>query len=140
MQLSFVKGALMPHDDEARGLGKKYKVGDVIDIEVLNARRVKFNGLIHVTLDEIAKMLGISMQALRAEILIETGRAESLKLRDGRRVWALPSMSRSSWTMSDLESFWDDAQAYIRKEVMISLDGEQQERVNNLLGDGVLTQ
>jgi hypothetical protein len=138
MKLSFIKGALVPADDEARGLGKSHKIGDVIDIEVLHERRTKFNGKVHVTLDEISKMLGIEMMALRAEILIETGRATSIKLRDGKRVWALPSMSRSSWTMKDLESFWDDARNYIRKEVMISLDGDQQERVNDLLNDGVL--
>jgi hypothetical protein len=138
-RLSFIKGALIPADEETRkDLGSKHKVGDVIDVEVLNPRRVKFNSLIHVTLDEIAKMVGSDMKALRAEILIETGRASAIKLRDGVIVWALPSMSRSSWTMKDLESFWDDAREYIKREIMISLDAEQQERVNNLLNDGVL--
>jgi hypothetical protein len=82
-------------------------------------------------------MLGITMQQLRAEILVETGRAESLKLRDGKRVWALPSMSRASMTQSELETFWDDARLYIRNHVMPTLPGEQQARVNDLISDGV---
>lgn len=134
MRLSFIKGALVPVDDEARGLGKKHKIGDEIEIEVLNPRHQTFNSKVFVTLDEIAKMLGITMQSLRAEILIETGRAENLKLRDGTRAWALPSMSKTAMTQSELESFWEDARAYILKEVMISLDADQQERVLNLLG------
>jgi len=134
MKLSFVKGALVPADDEARAIGKHHKIGDVIDFEVLSERSIKFNGKVHATLDEIAKMLGITMQALRAEILIETGRAELLKLRDGKRVWALPSMSRASMSQKELETFWDEACDYIRREVMISLDGDQQARVNQMIG------
>lgn len=137
MRLSFIKGALVPIDDEARALGKKYKIGDEIEFEVLQARHVKFNAKVHATLDEIAKMLGIEMKLLRAEILVETGRATQLKLRDGRRVWVLPSMSRASMTQSELESFWDDARDYIRREVMISLDGDQQARVSDMISDGV---
>lgn len=138
MKLSFVKGALVPADDEAKGLGKGHKIGDIIDIEVLHERRVKFNNLIHVTLDEISKMLDVDAKALRAEILIETGRAEMIKLRDGRRVWALPSMSRSSWTNKDLEAFWDDAREYIRSKIVPTLGVDAAEHVNNLLNDGVL--
>ena len=134
MKLSFVKGALVPADDEARAIGKRHKIGDVIDFEVLHERSVKFNAKIHATLDEIAKMLDIEMEALRAEILIETGRAHLLKLRDGKRVWALPSMSRASMSQKDLSDFWDEACEYIRREVMISLDGDQQERVNQMIG------
>ena len=134
MRLSFIKGALVPADDEARALGRKYRVGDEIEFEVLNPRHQTFNSKVFVTLDEIAKMLGITMHSLRAEILIETGRAENLKLRDGTRAWALPSMSKTAMTQSELESFWEDARVYILKEVMISLDGAQQERVQALLG------
>jgi len=138
MRLSFIKGALVPANEETRkDLGSKYKVGDAIDIEVLNERSVKFNSKIHVTLDEVAKLLGITMKQLRAEILIESGRAENLKLRDGKRVWALPSMSRASMTQKELEAFWDDARLYIRNHVMPSLPGEQQARVNELISDGV---
>ena len=138
MKLSFIKGALVPTNEETRAaLGSKYKVGDVIEIEILNPRRAAFNSKVHATLDEIAKMLGIGMLALRAEILVETGRGELLKLRDGKRVWVLPSMSKASMTQGELESFWDDAREYIRHEVMISLDGDQQERVNQMIGDGV---
>lgn len=138
MRLSFVKGALVPANEETRAaLGSKYKVGDTIEIEVLNERNLKFNAKVHATLDEVAKMLGIDMKVLRAEILIETGRATNLKLRDGKRVWVLPSMSRASMTQSELKSFWDDACDYIRREVMISLDGDQQARVNEMIDDGV---
>jgi uncharacterized protein (DUF1778 family) len=37
-------------------------------------------------------------------------------------------------TQAELEAFWDDARAYILKEVMISLDAAQQERVLEMLG------
>jgi hypothetical protein len=134
MKLSFIKGALVPADDEARALGKKYRVGDEIEFEVINPRRAAFNSKVFVSLDEIAKMLDITMMSLRAEILIETGRAENLKLRDGTRVWAVPSMSKAAMTQSELESFWDDARTYILKEVMISLNGDQQTRVRAMLG------
>ena len=134
MKLQFIKGALIPADDDARSIGRKHKIGDEIEIEVLNPRHTALNNKIFVTLDEIAKMLGITMQALRAEILIETGRAENLKLRDGTRAWALPSMSKSAMTQAELLSFWADAQAYIVKEVLIALDADQQEQALAMLG------
>lgn len=138
MKLSVIKGALIPGDDEARAtLNKKFRIGDSFEVEVLNERWVKFNSKIHVILDDVAKTLGITMQQLRAEILIETGRAENLKLRDGTRVWALPSMSRASMTQKELTTFWDDARLYIRNQVMPSLPGEQQARVSELIDDGV---
>lgn len=138
MRLSFVKGALVPANEETRAaLGGKYKVGDTIEIEIINPRRAAFNSKVHATLDEVAKMLGIDMLSLRAEILVETGRAQNLKLRNGKRVWLLPSMSKASMTQSELESFWDDARLYIQNHVMPTLPGEQQARVNNMISDGV---
>lgn len=135
MRLNVVKGALVPANDDARQvLNKKTKVGDTIEVEMVNERSAAFNSKVFVTLDEVAKMIGSTMQQLRAEIMYESGRGEDLRLRDGKIVTVLPSMSKLAMTQSELESFWDDARRYILKEVMISLDGDQQERVRNMLG------
>lgn len=135
LRLNVVKGALVPADDDARSqLNKRAKLGDTLEVELLHQRNAAFNAKVFVTLEEIAKMLGITELQFRAEIMYETGRGEDVKMRDGTRILVLPSMSKTSMTQGELEDFWIDARAYILKEVMISLDGDQQERVLQMLG------
>jgi len=135
VRLNVVKGALVPGDDDARQvLNKKTKVGDTIEVELVNDRNAAFNAKIFVTIAEIAKMLNVEPEALRAEIAYESGRGDDIHLRDGRVVTVLPSMSKLTMTQAELEAFWEDARSYILTEVMISLDGAQQERVLEMLG------
>jgi uncharacterized protein (DUF1778 family) len=135
MKLNVVKGALVPANDDARQtLNAKTKIGGTIEVEIVHERNAAFNSKVFVTLDEVAKMLGSTMQQLRAEIMYESGRGEDIKMRDGKIITVLPSMSKHSMTQAELEAFWDDARHYILKEVMISLDGDQQERVLQMLG------
>jgi uncharacterized protein (DUF1778 family) len=136
VRLNVVKGALVPANDDARQeLNKKTKLGQVIEMELVNERNTAFNGKVFATLAEIAKMLDIDADTFRAEIVYETGRGQDIALRAGKTVvTVLPSMSKHSMTQAELEAFWDDARAYILKEVMISLDAAQQERVLEMLG------
>ena len=135
MRLNVVKGALVPADDDARSqLNKRAKIGDTLEVELLNERNVAFNNKVFATLDEVARMLGITTDQLRAEIMYETGYGEDLRMRDGKIIAVLPSMSKAHMTMGELETFWDEMRKYILKEVMISLDGDQQERVLQMLG------
>lgn len=135
MRLSVIKGALVPADDDARAqLNKRAKIGDTLEVELLNERNVAFNNKVFATLDEVARMLGITTDQLRAEIMYETGYGEDLRMRDGKVIAVLPSMSKAHMTMGELETFWDEMRKYILKEVMISLDGDQQERVLQMLG------
>jgi hypothetical protein len=136
MKLNVAKGALVPANDDARQvLNKKTKVGDTIDVEIVHERNAAFNSKVFATIAEIAKMLGADEKTFRAEIIYETGRGYDVTLRNGTKVvTVLPSMSKHSMTQAELETFWDDARHYILKEVMISLDGDQQERVLQMLG------
>ena len=135
MRLSVIKGALVPADDDARAqLNKRAKIGDTLEVELLNERNVAFNNKVFATLDEISRMLGITTDQLRAEIMYETGYGEDLRMRDGKVIAVLPSMSKAHMTMGELETFWEEMRKYILKEVMISLDGDQQERVLQMLG------
>ena len=135
MQLNVVKGALVPANEAARQeLNKVAKVGDKLEVELVHERNAAFNSKVFVTIAEIAKMLNIGADELRAEITYETGRGDDIHLRDGRVVTVLPSMSKLTMTQAELEAFWNDARDYILKEVMIALDGDQQLRVLEMLG------
>jgi len=136
MKLNVVKGALVPANDDARQeLNKKAKVGGVLEVEIVNERNTAFNAKVFTTIAEIAKMLDVDPDEFRAEIIYETGRGKDIALRDGKAVvTVLPSMSKHSMTQAELEAFWEDARAYILKEVMIALDADQQERVLEMLG------
>jgi uncharacterized protein (DUF1778 family) len=131
-----VKGALVPANDHARQvLNTNTKIGDTIEVEIVHERNAGFNAKVFATLAEIAKMLGEDEQAFRAEIIYETGRGQDIALRAGKAVvTVLPSMSKHSMTQAELEAFWEDARNYILKEVMVSLDAAQQERVLEMLG------
>lgn len=136
MKLNVVKGALVPANDDARQeLNKKAKVGGVLEVEIVNERNAAFNAKVFTTIAEIAKMLDVDPDEFRAEIIYETGRGKDIALRAGKAVvTVLPSMSKHSMTQAELEAFWEDARAYILKEVMVSLDADQQERVLEMLG------
>jgi uncharacterized protein (DUF1778 family) len=136
MKLNVVKGALVPANDDARQeLNKKTKLGQVIEVELVNERNTGFNAKVFTTIAEIAKMLDVDPDEFRAEIIYETGRGKDIALRAGKAVvTVLPSMSKHSMTQAELEAFWEDARAYILKEVMVSLDADQQERVLEMLG------
>jgi uncharacterized protein (DUF1778 family) len=136
MRLNVVKGALVPANNHARQmLNSNTKIGDSIEVEIVNERNTAFNAKVFATIAEIAKMLDIDADEFRAEIIYETGRGKDIALRAGKAVvTVLPSMSKHSMTQAELEAFWDDARAYILKEVMIALDADQQERVLEMLG------
>jgi antitoxin component of MazEF toxin-antitoxin module len=136
MRLNVVKGALVPAADaDVQVLrDKQIKIGQTIEVELVNDRNAAFNSKVFATLAEIAKMLDITPETFRAEIAYETGRGEDLHLRNGDIITVLPSMSKLAMTQAELTAFWDDAQAYILKEVMISLDGDQQARVLQMFG------
>lgn len=136
MKLAIGKGVLFPHDDEARDFLAKHRPSDIVEIEMLSARSIKFNAWVFGVVDRLAKMLGVTFDEMRAELLVETGRASSLQLRtDGKWVTVLPSMSRASMTQRELSSFWDDAKQYILDKVMISLDVPDQNIIREMLGE-----
>ena len=136
MRLNIVKGALVPANDHARQvLNSNTRIGDAIEVEIVNERNAAFNAKVFATITEIAKMLNTDEKSFRAEIMYETGRGYAITVRNSTKdVIVLPSMSKHSMTQGELEAFWEDARQYILKEVMIALDGDQQERVLEMLG------
>lgn len=142
MQLTIIKGALVPATDLERmdlhkalkAHGIESKIGQSFDVQLVHPRNAKFNAKIFAALNAIAEMIGISEFNLRAEIMYETGRGTDIKLRDGKTITVLPSMSKANMSEAELSSFWDDAVAYIVKEIGISLDGDQQKQMREILG------
>jgi hypothetical protein len=142
MQLTIIKGALVPSSDLERmdlhkalkAAGIESKIGQSFDVQLVHPRNAKFNSKVFAALNAIAEMLGIAEFNLRAEIMYETGRGTDIKLRDGKVVTVLPSMSKTNMSEAELESFWNDAVNYIVKEIGISFDGDQQKRMREILG------
>ena len=142
MQLTIIKGALIPKDDlermelhkQLKAAGIESKIGASFDVQLVHPRNAKFNAKVFAALNEIANMIGTSELQLRAEIMYETGRGIDVKMRDGKIVTVLPSMSKTSMSEAELEAFWKDAVDYIVKEIGISLDGDQQTRMREILG------
>lgn len=142
MQLTIIKGALIPASNlervelhkQLKAHGIESKVGQSFDVMLVHPRNARFNSKVFAALNEIAEMLNIPELNLRAEIMYETGRGTDITLRDGKVVTILPSMSKTSMSEAELESFWNDAVAYIVKEIGISLDGDQQARMRHALG------
>jgi hypothetical protein len=142
MQLTIIKGALVPASDLERmdlhkalkAAGIESKIGQSFDVQLVHPRNAKFNAKIFAALTGIADMLGISELMLRAEIMYETGRGMDVKLRDGKLVTVLPSMSKTHMSEAELRAFWEDAVEYIVKEIGISFDGDQQKQMREILG------
>lgn len=142
MQLTIIKGALVPASDLERmdlhkalkAAGIESKIGQSFDVQLVHPRNAKFNAKVFAALNGIADMLGISELMLRAEIMYETGRGMDVKLRDGKAVTVLPSMSKTNMPEAELKAFWEDAVEYIVKEIGISFDGDQQKQMREILG------
>lgn len=129
-QFSVTKNALVPHDDDARAMLSKLKIGAVVDVDVLNPIHTKFNNKMFLAIAALAKACGVSTDAMKARLLVLTGRYQMVPITPQKKIAVADSMSRNAMTQSERESFWTDMSEVAREQILPLLDQHTADEIN----------
>jgi hypothetical protein len=127
---SVIKNGLVPHDDDARAVLSKLKIGAVVDVDVLNPIHTKFNNKMFVAIAALAKATGVTTENMKVRLLILTGRFQQVAITPHKKVMVADSMSRNAMTQSERESFWTDMQDVARAQILPLLDQHTADEIN----------
>src|SRR5262245_14995392 len=116
-----IKNGLVPQNVEAQQELARHKVGDTIEIDILDARDAKHERYIFMVIGRLARALATDPEEMRAQLLIATGRGRMLRLIDDRRIWVIPSMDKRAMKHADLLEFWNDVREMILNDLMPKL-------------------
>lgn len=136
-QFSVTKNALIPHDDEARTIMGKLKIGAVVDVDVLQSMNARFNAKIFALIGKLARLAGMTTDTMKARLLVLTGRFDMVALTDRRKVLVAHSMSRNAMSQAEREAFWDDLREVVRDVILpgLTLTQSDADEINSLMGD-----
>jgi hypothetical protein len=132
---SVIKNGLVPHDDDARGMLSKLKIGAVVDVDVLNPVNSRFNNKMFVAIAALAKATGVTTENMKARLLILTGRFQQVSITPQKKVMVADSMSRNAMTQSEREDFWTDMSDVARQQILPLLDQHTADEINAMLED-----
>ncbi len=139
-QFSVIKNGLIAHDDEARAALSKMKIGAVVDVEVLHGINARFNNKMFAAIAALAKGIGVSTEAMKARLLVATGRFQMVEVTPHKKVLVADSMSRSAMTQSERESFWDDLKEYAVEAILPLMDDRAADDVRSMFADKQTTE
>jgi hypothetical protein len=134
-QFSVIKNGLVPHDDDARALLSKLKIGAVVDVDMLNPIHSKFNRKMMNAIAALAAATGVSTKAMKARLLVLTGRFEMVPITQHKKVMVADSMSRSAMTQGEREAFWNDLRDVSSEQILPFLDQRQADEIRELFED-----
>jgi hypothetical protein len=113
------KHGLEPCEDEAREFLESQIEGEPIDVDVGYPRDMVNHRRIMAQIGDLAKVLHLPVERLRAELLIKTGNFYLLDFDFlGKPVIAVNSMSRHHMRDHELHAFWDEAKEVISTEYL----------------------
>jgi hypothetical protein len=87
----------------------------------------RFRGYVFACINDLAQAMNVSPAALRAELLLETGRFATMGEMFGKTIVAINSMSRSQMSDAELRMFWREASDLIRYKMLCRI-GSSAER------------
>jgi hypothetical protein len=122
MMMSVIKNGLIAHDDEARALLSKLKIGALVDVDVLNPIHTKFHAKMMAAIAALAKASGMTEKAMRTKLLVLTGRFQMVPITPQKKVLVADSMSRSAMTETERETFWTELCEVVHSQLLPMVD------------------
>jgi hypothetical protein len=118
--ITFVRTAkgLLPWDKTTQDFLSSEPPGEPIVCQPWFDRDMFEHRKIFATIAEIAKATGDEPEALRAELLVETGHYHDCGELYGRTIAVVSSMSRHSMRDRELLAFWQEAKQVIMRKVL----------------------
>jgi hypothetical protein len=115
MKFTLAHNALVPFDDAAiKWLGDgTHQIGEVVQAALLDERENAYRAYVFMTINKIAKAAGVTIDEMRAQLQVVTGRYKEVRLPDGRLALTVKSMNLLSMSDDEMRSFWKDAQPHI---------------------------
>jgi hypothetical protein len=95
--------------------------GETVGVEITRPRHKKFNAMVHLTFEHTATAMKIPVRGLYGWLLVNTGRADVIAWPHVTQVVVVPH-SVSDMDALEFETFWEDASALIRRDVLPYLD------------------
>jgi hypothetical protein len=126
---------LEPWDDAARDCLNHLIESEVIEIELIHPRDMNEHRHIMAQIADVARLLHVPFEKLRAELLVKTGNFQLLdfKVLD-KDVIAVNSMSRHHMRDHELHAFWQEAKDVIFSEYLPRIkDSPEKDHVANQL-------
>src|SRR5262245_33969643 len=88
------KNALLPSGENARQMLADHKIGDDVEVDVLDPGDGYLRRKIFWIVGKLAKWHGVPRDEMRTQMLISLGRYRIVSLLSGRRVMVVHSMDR----------------------------------------------
>jgi hypothetical protein len=128
------KNALLPYDDDARERQAKFKLGDIVDVDVLNPISTRFNSLMFAVIGKLAKAQGVSTRAMTARLLVLTGRFEMVPLTEHKKIMVADSMSRNAMTQTEREDFFAEMCVVAEAQMLPFIDSRIADEIREMIG------
>jgi hypothetical protein len=126
---------LVPMTKEADAFMKKYENGDEIEFEALHPIYSKFNAKMFAAIGMLAKATGVTAEAMRARLLISTGRFDNVQLTPHKTIQVPHSMSRNAMTMRERKEFWLDLREIASSQILPFIDLRVADEIRNIFAD-----
>ena len=110
--------SLVAFDDAARDFMRRISNAEPFEVEVLNDRDMIEHRKIFAQIADVAKALQRSPDAVRAQLLFETGNFQHLGEMFGKTFIAVNSMSRNAMSDRELHTFWKEAKDVLRNKLL----------------------
>lgn len=128
-----VDEALVPTDDGAKAILRQMHNNMDYEFEMLFDHDAAHRRWMFGTISNIAKVLWLTPDQFRAQLLFLTDFYKVMAVVDGKPLIALRSMSRASMSGREIRQFWDKAQRVIRDRIMPTLDEPERLQVEGYL-------
>jgi hypothetical protein len=121
---------LSPFDNAAAAWMRAIHTAEPVTLTPHDEDGTRFRGYVFACINELAAAMRISPEALRAELLLETGRFATMGEMFGKTIVAINSMSRSQMSDAELRQFWTEASDLIRYKMLCRISsGAERDRL-----------
>jgi len=134
-KFTVAKNALIPADEKAIRVMAKHRIGDVLDVEVLNPINQKFNALMMATIAKLAAAQGVTTETMKTRLLVMTGRFQMVPLMDHRKALVVDSMSRAHMTQDEREQFWNEMCALAEAQILPHIAPREADEIRQMMAD-----
>lgn len=119
-------------DDEALSVLDKLAVGETVSVAAYRQRYNKFDAMVEMVFQRLAKSTGVRVRNVRGWIVAMTGRADVVTIAN-RKVVIPWSTSPRDMSAAEFEAFWIDAKQIITDEVLPHLTRNDAEEIRELI-------
>jgi hypothetical protein len=125
--------ALMADSPEALAVLAKLKLGQRVQVAIYQERPNFLSNRAAKVFELIATAHGMRVKNVRGWIAVATGRAEIMHVGGGKIITIPHGTGPRDMSMAEFEAFWEDAVAFISKEILPTISQKYALQIEPLL-------